>query len=88
MNSVDVWFSREVSSFLILFYFCCCEIDVNELLAAHERLRFQEDEFYPSSSESSSCVSSLSSSDDDLATEINPVSESIPTRFLVDKVKR
>ncbi|KAF6199507.1 hypothetical protein GE061_007533 [Apolygus lucorum] len=53
------------------------QIDVNELLAAHERLRFQEEEFYPSSSESSSsCVSSLSSSDDDLETEVNPRQES------------
>ncbi|KAK9509218.1 hypothetical protein O3M35_006579 [Rhynocoris fuscipes] len=46
-------------------------IDVNELLAAHERLRCQEEDFYSTSSASSSCVSSISSSDDDLETEVH-----------------
>ncbi|XP_073996296.1 uncharacterized protein isoform X2 [Rhodnius prolixus] len=47
------------------------QIDVNELLAAHERLRCQEEDFYSTSSVPSSCVSSISSSDDDLETEVH-----------------
>ncbi|BET01584.1 phospholipase C [Nesidiocoris tenuis] len=54
------------------------QIDVNDLLAAHDKFRFQEEELYAfssSSESSSSSVSSLSSSDDDLETQVNPQEE-------------
>lgn len=65
------------------------QIDVNDLLAAHDKFRFQEEELYAfssSSESSSSSVSSLSSSDDDLETQVNPVSTKFCSKYHSDNL--